>query len=486
MTSIRQRTSGLVAISIAALLALGGVALFLVVRAALTGQFDDGLSTRAAALQSLTRFDGTKVEMDVAGEILPRYKPGAEAEYFVAWVSGPGGWKELGRSESLRGDVMHEWTQIARYPTPINCKLPDGRAGRLTSIEFVPSYERDEEHPNAVVGAAPDVRLIVAQSRAGLDRVLWTIGVSIGTVGIVLVVISILTTRWAVARGTRPLESLSARVATIGPETLERRLTKDDLPSELMPVVDRVNELVARLEQAFVREKRFTSAASHELRTPIAELKMLLEVGLSRARTSGQWEQTAIDGLAVLTRAQSLTESLLRLARAGSVLGAQRAEATADVAAILRQQVAIVTRFRGRDPACVRIRAPEPLLAHIDGAIAASIIGNLIDNACLHGSVDAENEILCVGTHDSGAVSVVIANHAPSLEEQDVGRMFEPFWRKDDSRSGSGTGGAGLGLAVARSLAVSEGATLTAALDKNRRLCVTLRVSDAISPDTRL
>ena len=67
MTSIRRRTAMLVALSMAVLLVVGGVVLLVVLRRAMTAQFDDALVARAAALQSLTRFDGTKVEMDFAG-----------------------------------------------------------------------------------------------------------------------------------------------------------------------------------------------------------------------------------------------------------------------------------------------------------------------------------------------------------------------------------------------------------------------------------
>jgi len=483
MTSIRGRTSLLVAASIAALLALGGVTLFAVVRTALTRQFDDGLAARAAALQSLTRSDAGSVEIDIAGEVLPRYQPGAEAEFFVAWTRREHGWRELERSESLRGAAWHD---IPPEPGTGDQPLPDGRPGRAVTVEFVPISEHEgADESDARPGAlrepapspqspdgAPAVRILAAQSRAPLDRSLWAIGLSTGGVGIALVLASLGASRWAVRRGTRPLESLSARVATLGPDTLDQRLAPDRLPIELAPFAERLNDLLARLGDAFARERRFTSAASHELRTPIAELRMLLEVGLTRARSPGQWEETARDGLGVLDRAQRLTVALLRLSRATAPIDEHR-DAPADLAAILRRQAARAPELGGHDPALLSVSAPATMPARIDPALAAAIIGNLIDNALRHGDVRPDRPVRCVASREGDAASVVIINHAPTLTHADLPMLFEPFWRKDAARGA--TGGFGLGLAVGRALAESTGSSLEGAIDSENNLSVTLR-----------
>ncbi|CAN5716478.1 hypothetical protein BH11PLA1_BH11PLA1_11270 [soil metagenome] len=475
MTSIRARTSMLVAVSSAALLALGGLTLFMVVRAALTRQFDDGLAARVAALQSLARFDGAKVEMDIAGEFMPRYQTGNDAEFFIAWVRGAGGWTVLEQSESLRTGV---WPLVAdRPPAPGagDCALPQGLAGRALTIDFVPLVEREGESereaaPSAAPARppAPPVRLLVAQSRGPLDRTLWTIALSIVGVGIALVLASSAATRWAVRRGTRPLETLSAHVAEIGPDTLDQRLALDRLPAELAPIAGRLNDLLARLDNAFARERRFTSAASHELRTPIAELRMLLEVGLSRARTAARWEQTARDGLGVLDRAQRLTEALLRLSRASAGPRYALPDATIDLAAVLREQAARALVASGHDPAHLSIDAAGPLPVRIDPILAASVLGNLIDNALRHGAVTADHPVRCVGTADAQGSSIIISNAAPSLSAADLAHLFEPFWRKDAARDAHG--GFGLGLAVSRALAESAGARLTIQLSADKRV----------------
>jgi len=484
VTSIRGRTSLLVAASIAGLLALGGLALFVVVRAALTRQFDDGLAARAAALQSLTRFDGEKVEMDIAGEVMPRYHAGKDAEYFVAWIREGNRWNVLEQSESLPAAAWPGDGPPA--PEIVDCPLPSGRPGRSLTIEFIPPAEHDsddhESSPAATTQQPPSqsittVRLLVAQSRTALDRTLWTIALSISGVGIALVVASIAATRWAVRRGTRPLEALCARVAALGPETLNQRLTLEHQPMELGPVAARLNDLLARLDEAFKREKSFTSAASHELRTPIAELRMLLEVALSRERTPERWEKTARDGLGVLDRAQLLTEALLRLSRAGAGSGSAPTDATADLAAILRQQAARALEVHGHDPSHLSIDAPDALAAPIDPALAASIIGNMLDNALHHGDVAEDRPARCIARQGSAGVSITITNYAPTLTTGDVAHLFEPFWRKDPARSPhDARQGFGLGLSVGRVLAESAGGRITAVFDADHQLGVTFQV----------
>jgi len=491
VNSIRRRTSVLVAASIAGLLSLGGLGMFLVVRASLAQQFDDGLLARAAALQSLTDAKAGKIEMDKTGAVMPWYHQGGDAEYFVAWVRDRDHWRVLAQSESLGANVWSEAGSSPRRVGVADCALPDGRAGRSLTAEFTPEIDPEADgEPNTsvrttspgddladtsvnVLTDVPVVRLVVAQSTAPLDRTLATIALSIVGVGGVLVLASIAATQWAVRRGTRPLVTLSASVATLGPDTLERRLDLGHLPSELAPVAGRLNDLLARLDDAFARERRFTSAASHELRTPIAELRMLLEVGLSRERTPERWEQTARDGLGVLDRAQRLTEALLRLSRASEGSQAALPDATIDLSAVLREQAARALDASGHDPSHVSIDAPRPLPARIDPALAASIIGNLIENALRHGDVSTDRAVRCVGTSDAAGTSIVISNHAPTLTAADIKHLFEPFWRKDAGRDAPG--GFGLGLSVSRALAASVGASLEYQLSADKDVQAILR-----------
>src|SRR5690606_30406849 len=83
-----------------------------------------------------------------------------------------------------------------------------------------------------------------------------------------------------VGTGLRPLGRLTREVHEIDLDGARRRVTTSDLPAELAPVAGKLNELLERVESTFERERRFTSHAAHELRTPLAELKVMAELGL--------------------------------------------------------------------------------------------------------------------------------------------------------------------------------------------------------------
>jgi len=475
VTSIRRRTATLVALSMAALLVVGGVALLAVLRRAMTDQFDEAISARASALQSITRFDGVKVEMDFSGEAMPRFSRGDDAEYFIAWVQEGPQWRVLERSESLRDNAWPPQAAAGIGTGTRDLPLPGGGgAGRGIVVEFTPALEHDEDGEHGAESAAAPaarsaqpgsprtVRVLVALSRATLDRTLMTITYAIAGVGGVLLLASIAAARWAVARGLHPLRDLSSKVAALGPGTLGSRFDARGLPAELRPIAEQLSALLARLDEAFEREKRFSAAASHELRTPIAELRMLLEVAASNPRTSDQWARTADTALGVLERAQSLCEALMTLSRASADDALAGGHGRTEVGPVLVQEAARAAEVSGGDPRRISLQPPTTAAAAIDESSLASIIGNLFDNALRHGSATPMDPVVAAAKAERGRIRIDISNPAPGVTPDDLDRLFEPFWCKDSSRQDRR--GFGLGLAIARALARAHGGDLAATL----------------------
>ncbi len=488
MTSIRRRTATLVAVSIAGLLLLGGLTLFVVLTSAMTAQFDAALAVRTGALQSLTHYDGSEVEIDFSGEALPGFAgarngdlAGAEAEYFVAWIADGSEWRLLERSESLRGMAWPPLAVASGGDGPHDIRLPEGGRGRGLVVEFDPTPEEADEHGHdahegarGAVGeagglpSAPSVRILVALSRAPLDRTLTVIAWCIAGVGLSLAIASVLASRWAVGHGLAPVTELSRRVSALGPETLDARFGNAGLPAELRPIAVQLDSLLARLEGAFEREKRFTAAASHELRTPIAELRMLLEVAESKPRSDREWAETCVTAIGVLDRAQSLCETLLRLSRAGNGPPPSRNTTRVDVGLLLAAEAARASALHARDSRLIRVACDESLAVQIDDATLASIIGNLLDNAFRHGAAAPETPVLVGAEIRDGTLTIRITNSAPALTNADLMSLFEPFWRKDAARQDQS--GFGLGLCVARALAHALGGEIAA----RREACCSL------------
>ena len=120
--------------------------------------------------------------------------------------------------------------------------------------------------------------MIVASYSGGLERSLQSIVlilVGVGLAGLILIVFLVHT---CLRLGLRPLEDLGRQLRSIRPTHLHERLPTAQLPRELQPIAEKLNEMLERLEAGFDRERRFSSYAAHELRTPLTELKVMTEL----------------------------------------------------------------------------------------------------------------------------------------------------------------------------------------------------------------
>ena len=132
-------------------------------------------------------------------------------------------------------------------------------------------------------------------------------------IGIVAGFSSFALVHFALKNGLKPLYSLGNKLASVDSSSLNHRFSKNDLPVELSPICDRLNELIGRLEDSFERERRFSGDLAHELRTPIAELKMMAEVALRWPENDT--ESHANETLDIAQQLQEIIESLLALSR---------------------------------------------------------------------------------------------------------------------------------------------------------------------------
>ncbi len=256
-----------------------------------------------------------------------------------------------------------------------------------------------------------------------------------------------------VRRGLRPLDRLGADVQRIDVERLSGRLALDDLPVELRGMAGKLNELLERLEATFARERRFTSHAAHELRTPLAELKAMTELGAAWPEefTAGHVSEM----LEVISELEALLEKLSLLARAetGGPGSIERIDLEESIHECLsRQKVEIASaESRGRLPDRARrvpFRSgpvagdrPQPRRQRRRLRPAGSTIG-----------ISASPR------------SLSVSNDAPGLAEDDLGKLFERFWRKDGPRSGGKH--SGLGLSIVRSSAEFLGAGVMRCLNR--------------------
>jgi len=252
---------------------------------------------------------------------------------------------------------------------------------------------------------------------------------------------------WLSRRALSPVDVLVRTARQISGANLSSRLQKLETGDELQRLSDTLNEMLARIEAAFLRITEFTADASHELRTPVSLIRTEAEVALRRPRGEAEYQESLRHILLEAERTTSLIEKLLALARADSgreMLHLQPVdlrETLGEVVESWRQVAAIRNlKFSANFPAqdCL-VMGDEPALRRV-----ADI---LLDNAFKYtpppGSVE-----LSLG-HAGESLVIAIRDSGVGIAEEDRKKIFERFYRVDKARSRE-MGGAGLGLAIAQ------------------------------------
>ena len=251
-----------------------------------------------------------------------------------------------------------------------------------------------------------------------------------------------------VGQSLRPVTVLASEIGALRETDLSRRLASGAVPSELTSVVDKLNGLLTRLDQAFAREKAFTADVAHELRTPLAGLRSTLEVCRLRPRESSAYESAIDECRGIVDRMEAMVESLLLLARsdAGQVAIECR---DADLGTLVSQTWAQFEYRASRRGLNVTRQTPSPCLAATDPDKLQIVLHNLMDNAV---SYVNEGGSICINVHSIAAIPTIeIANTGSLIAASETPRLFERFWRGGDARTDVGLH-CGLGLSLTQRL----------------------------------
>lgn len=248
---------------------------------------------------------------------------------------------------------------------------------------------------------------------------------------------------------TTPINELAGAMREIGSEGLHRRLRWKGRRDEVGRLAETFDDLLARLEEAFARERQFISDASHELKTPLtsinANAQMLARWGDRDERIRTESLQTIIDESASLA---NMVNGMLTLAKADS--GDAVPKEPLSLTAVAREAVAATAQRAGEKGLELRLEADgESPIVEGDGALLRQMITNLVDNAIKfteRGSVTVR-----VRPSDGDAV-VEVEDTGPGIDPAELPLIFDRFYRTDKSRTRE-VPGTGLGLAIVRSIA---------------------------------
>jgi two-component system OmpR family sensor kinase len=255
-----------------------------------------------------------------------------------------------------------------------------------------------------------------------------------------------------VGRGLAPLEAMSRAVAKRRADAMAP-LADRGVPEELQPLAASINGLLARLSDALAVQRRFTADAAHELRTPLAALKLQLDLARRNGAASGS--QAALDDLeAGVARASHVVEQLLTLARVEPEAMA-RARTQCDLSALARDAVvarAGLAAAKSIDLGLVRADA-----AVVDGEAAtlAILLSNLLDNALRYTPRGGRIDVAVERADD--AATLEVADSGPGIPAEERARVFDRFVRGRDVHEP----GSGLGLSIVKRIADAHHATVS-------------------------
>lgn len=283
---------------------------------------------------------------------------------------------------------------------------------------------------------------------------------------------------WATRRSLRPLGEAERTAAAIAEGDLTRRVPDypqsteaGSLAASLNVMIDRLHGALAQGEATQERLRRFVSDASHELRTPLAAICGYAELhrigGDERGDAVGRIEDNA-------ARMSDLVDDLLLLARSDEDASQLTADAAVDLGAVVAEAAA---DLRAQDPSrtvtvadlgrCL-VRGSQRHLSQVFANLAGNVLRYTPDGS------PVEFTTACRGS----TVTVTVRDHGPGFPAGDVERLFERFYRADDSRTRD-TGGSGLGLAIVSAIVSAHGGTAAASdLGDGAQVVVTFPVDD--------
>jgi heavy metal sensor kinase len=421
------------------ILAVFGAAVYLGLSRSLIASLDNHLQREAGQLIGGMNFEDHEEPDEPTSHVELSYRP----EEGVLW-------RVLDRHGRLLIDPGY-LTNVPIDPSMITldyarfeyAMLDNGTPLRLYSIPFV--IEGGE-------GGIAQVAESYAQIREVEYRLVWMLAL-----GIPFTLLAASAGGWFLAsRALNPIDRITRAAQQISADDLHQRLDLKLPNDEVGRLAVTFDQMLARLDDAFERQKRFIADASHELRTPLTILKGDVEVALNRPRQAAEYRETLEMVNQTTDRLTSLVEELFLLARADNHQQSLQFESF-NLTQLLNQQVAKLKPRAASKDIVLSLNAPDDSLNIVaDPAKLTRLFINLIDNAIKYSN---PGDIITVtaAAHD-GQVRVAIADTGPGIPPHHLDRLFERFYRVDKARSRqaadpSDSSGAGLGLSIADWLA---------------------------------
>ncbi len=310
----------------------------------------------------------------------------------------------------------------------------------------VPTGLRDES--NVIVAVATDIAHHQAFMRL-FRQTLWLFVAGAAVLSGLL--------GWVAARrGLAPLRAMREQTQAVTAQQLSHRLSVNSVPVELAELAQSLNEMLARLEEAFLRLTDFSSDIAHELRTPVSNMMTQTQVALSRARNADEYRSILESNAEEFEHMGRMISDMLLLAKADNGLVVPHRETlqlAAEVQALFEYYEA-VAEDKG-----IQLILQGDASVVADRLMLRRALGNLLSNAVRHATPHTTVQVRVGANTDK--IVIEMHNTGDTIAQEHLERLFDRFFRVDPSRQRSSEG-TGLGLAITKSIVAAHGGDIHA------------------------
>jgi two-component system sensor histidine kinase QseC len=432
--------------------------IYYVIRSALINQFDTALASVAHVLAASVEKKPDRIDLEIDIQQMPEFtNPDHPMNYQIWNLDG----QVISRSPLLGTSDLPRFHGSLDKPV---YKVFPGRENhpyRAAGTTFLPRIETDESN-DAVQNAEQPLILVVTRDAHELYEQLsllkWLLFVaSCVSAGLVLIIGT-----YVVRSGLRPLNTIATEIAAISEDNLETRITARRVPTEIAPIKSRLNELLSRLQTSFDRERQFNADIAHELRTPLAGIRSITEVALTRSRDATEYQAALSDCLQIAKNMESVVNSLLKLARLDTQQNNFKSEQV-QLSELLDSCWRCFSKKADRRRITFENQIPAELICQSDPEHLSMVFSNLLDNAVEY--ADQSGQIRTTARRTNDSVEITVSNTGCQLTAEQVTKVSDCFWRGDSSRSDVGVH-CGLGLALVQRIVKALGGTFFVRLEQ--------------------
>lgn len=441
LRSVRLRLTLWYVLLLAIILAGFSVGVYVVLRHNLYDNLDDSIRNRANTFLDIVRYEEGRPTL--AGRV--SWGDPSTGEHFVRVFDASG--TVTFDNSAAAGGVPIDPEAVARAlegETSTRTVKVDDEAMRVRAFPI--------ERAGSIAGV-----LEVGQSQDDVSETLRSLLLILAVAYPVTLAVASFGGVFLAGRALSPIDSLTRLARRISAEDLGERLNLRLPDDEVGRLARTFDEMIARLDDAFRRQRQFTADASHELRTPLTAIKGQVEVALSRPRDAAAYREVLQSVNEEVDRLIRMVGSLLTLARAdaGQIPIAREEVNLGHLVVAAVEQVRPMAEQQG---VTVDVTPGPPVGLKADEDLLLQLLLNLLDNAMKY--TPAGGRVTAGWGLDGEQAELWVRDTGIGIAREHLGRIFDRFYRVDRARSRA-QGGAGLGLSICRWIALAHGGSIS-------------------------